>query len=693
MKLSDLSKNIRFYKSIFIFVLLVMSFMCVGKTFAALLENDVEVQANSALTYYLNVSYDGVDRNGLASDANTVASINSGVMFVEDKIPDGLEFTGFVTTSDGTIGAVERGTGNSCLGKVIDDTNEAVYNTGVWNAGNTEYTYHGLHYTTSDRTVRFKVKNLKAGCDLTVGIITMTPTIDDPNTVPVETRRDFYNFASIREKELIALSNTVHVFMGKEDLTTYSVGYEYTGTVPSNAPLLPNTLEYVEGAKVSVANNITLDGYTFSGWTTTDAVVSNGTFTMPASNVILSGSFTAIPVANKNTVTYSIDTNSETPTGYVPPKQKTYFPDEVVELDSLKPGDIVGGFEFTGWTTSDVSVSQDGDFLMPNTGVTLVGGFTAVTYNVSYQFYDTVLPPNAENYLPTTQSYAPGATVTLATIATEPTGYKFLGWYKEDNFTMPNEDVVIYGEWKQVAGYFEPTITKTITNATGGRMFGIGEKVEIDITVTNTAAYAIHDVMVTEEDNNAKIIAGTGYTILSDRVANITSIAAGASVTVNAEYIVSGTDSGTVTNTAEIVGALADNDYELKDQDYIATATFNIKPKVTICKTVAGITTDNTFQFRIGVYDSNDDPTGDYYWIAVKDGECMSASLDSGYYHVKEIVPQEFTISSVTGDVNADDTLFQITTNDIEINYNNAFVKKGFLHSSGRVVNKISGGA
>ena len=38
--------------------------------------------------------------------------------------------------------------------------------------------------------VTFQVKNLKAGCELTVGIRTMTPTIDDPATPEKETRRD-----------------------------------------------------------------------------------------------------------------------------------------------------------------------------------------------------------------------------------------------------------------------------------------------------------------------------------------------------------------------------------------------------------------------------------------------------------------------------------------------------------------------
>ena len=121
-------------------LLCILLTLFIGKSFATLLDNDVEVKENSDLTYYLNVSYDGVDKNGTQSDTTTVSEIKSGTLFVEDKIPDGLEFTGFVTTADGSIGAVKRSDATACSGKVIDDTNEASTTEGVWNGTHTEYT-------------------------------------------------------------------------------------------------------------------------------------------------------------------------------------------------------------------------------------------------------------------------------------------------------------------------------------------------------------------------------------------------------------------------------------------------------------------------------------------------------------------------------------------------------------------------
>ena len=55
----------------------------IGISYSVELENDVEVARDSVLTYYLNVTYDGVDRNGVASSDSTVAMINSGYITVD----------------------------------------------------------------------------------------------------------------------------------------------------------------------------------------------------------------------------------------------------------------------------------------------------------------------------------------------------------------------------------------------------------------------------------------------------------------------------------------------------------------------------------------------------------------------------------------------------------------------------------
>ena len=649
-----------------------------GKSLSTLLENDVEVQENSELTYYLNVSYDGVDKNGVQSSTTTVSEIKSGTLFVEDKIPDGLTFTGFVTTDDGSIGAVRRNTSTACTGKVIDDTNEASTTEGIWNGTHTEYTYHGLHYNDTTRTVSFQVKNLQAGCELTVGIKTETPTIDDPTTQEIETRRDFYNFATARERGLSINSNTVHAFMGKEFATLYTVIYQYTGTVPDGAPEVPRPTSYSPGIKVGVASDAKLEGYTFSGWTTTDATVNNYSFTMPAGDVVLTGSFTAIPTKN---VTYTL--TGTQPEGYVLPSEKEYYPGTIVNLDSLKEGDVFNGYRFLGWTTSDVTISSDQDFEMPSSNVSIVGQFEEVTYKVIYQFYDGVLPPNADDYLPAEQSYKPGVTVTTEDVLGEPSGYKFLGWYKEEEFEMPDHDVTIYGEWKSQQGTFEPTISKEVIS--NKNYYRYGDTVRFKITVTNTASFPIRDIIIKENNDNSFFESGTGYTVLSDHIANVDSLGANSSINLYASYSILATDTGTITNEVEIKGALADNDYQLVDKEYKDSDSFKIQSKIRICKEISSSYNENTFQFHIT-------GTTNHYetWITLEKDECETIFVDPSTYKIKEIVPQEYSIKSVTGAITSDGSNLTVAEgHDYEITYTNEFVKKGFLHSFGRVVNKV----
>lgn len=228
----------------------------IGSSLSQMLENDVRVAENSDLTYYLDVIYDGKDSDVVTSSDTATANVNSDYIYVEDKIPEGLIFKEFVSTDDGTIGAVKRSDGTSCPGYVV---------------GGVE----GLKYDEATRIVSFRVKNLQAGCKLTVGIVTTTPSLNGKK------RMDFYNTATARENDFSINSNTVHVFMGKEETSLYSVSYKYTGSIPENAPELPAANNYAAGTAIGVFNNPTLPGYTFSGWTTTDVSVTNGTFAMP----------------------------------------------------------------------------------------------------------------------------------------------------------------------------------------------------------------------------------------------------------------------------------------------------------------------------------------------------------------------------------------------------------------------------
>jgi len=511
---------------------------------AALLENDVRVEENSDLTYYLDISYDGKDDEIVMSSDTATAKVNSDYIYIEDKLPEGLTFKEFISSPDGSIGAVQQGdTSKSCIGYVVD---------GV----------AGLKYDEATRMISFKIKSLQAGCKISVGLVTTTPKLG------TKKRIDFYNTATARENSFSAQSNTVHAFIGKEESTLYKVEYQYSGEIPENAPDLPATSSYPGGQSVTVSNNPTLPGYIFSGWTTADATVENSSFEMPEKNVTFVGRFT-----KKDTYQVSYTIEGDKPENYIVPDTKSYGADEDVNVDSLAIGEIVNGYKFLGWEAQDIDLSE-GIFTMPSKNVEIVGRFELVKYKVTYQFQGTVLPPDAASLLPAEKEYVPGTTVQREQDP-QAVGYKFLGWYKSETFEMPENDVVILGEWMQEQGVFAPTITKEITNPKAS--YQKGEKVNFQITVTNTADFAIKDVIVQETIDKATFIAGDGYKLLNNTYAQIESIAPNSSVIIYAEYIAGDEVIKEISNEAIITGAIAENGYTLDPtKEYKGRADFKV---------------------------------------------------------------------------------------------------------------------
>ena len=209
---------------------------------------------------------------------------------------------------------------------------------------------------------------------------------------------------------------------------SYKVTYEYEGTVPAGASNLPEEATYKYGANVTVAEEATAPGYTFSGWDKED-------FTMPAEDVVIKGSFTA-----------------NTDTQY---KVEHYLQDLDGNSYTLKDTETLAG---TTDTTATATPKQYPGFTYDSTvegtkteGVITGDGqlvlklyYTRNNYKVTYEYEGT--PPSGASALPTEETYKYGASVTVAEDAIAP-GYKFSGWDHED-FTMPAEDVVIKGSFE-----------------------------------------------------------------------------------------------------------------------------------------------------------------------------------------------------------------------------------------------------
>ena len=89
---------------------------------------------------------------------------------------------------------------------------------------------------------------------------------------------------------------------------------------------------------------------------------------------------------------------------------------------------------------------------------------------------------------------------------------------------------------------------------------------------------------------------------------------------------------------------------------------------------------------------TSEDNTYDYS-IILGSNECMNLYLEPGTYSVKELIPQEYNLQSVTGSITANNqSLTVVQGNSYQINFTNNFKTKKFMHAFGDVVNTVEGG-
>lgn len=569
------------YKNIIVvcsIIILLFIFYLFSASFSSFIDNGERVEEGSTLTYYIDITYDGKDSDAVVSSDTAVANVYSDFILVEDKIPDGLTFSKFIGASGSSeIGAVSKSDSSiSCPGYVVGGTS-------------------GLVYNSTTRTVSFKIKNLQAGCKLTVGIET---TVDNLGNY---THKDFYSVAYATENAFSRYSNTTHTFMGIDSLILHSVTYKYAddSTIPENAPELPDIQSYDPNTKVNLISNPTVPGYKFSGWSASNVSIDSGTqsFTMPDEDVVLIGSFSK---TNQYTVTYSLESDIK-PSEYILPDTKEYTAGSYFKVDGLKKGDIINGYRFLGWNLSTASGcissnSSDTDnskiCLMPYKNITITGSFEKILYNLTYEFKGDVLPSNSSSLLPKGAIYDYQDTVTLAD---EPTasGYKFLGWSESSTFAMPEEDVIVYGEWAVQDGTFSPDIT--VSSSTNGEDYTTSDviysyeenkanKIIVKTTITNNESYEIKEVMVKNSLDSNVILESDNYEILNNEYITIFSIPAGESIDILSEISISKDTYSIYTVKMDIVSAIADDNYYLDDSTANSSSAVlkvsNIKLKV-----------------------------------------------------------------------------------------------------------------
>lgn len=313
--------------------------------------------ATVTLTYHSN--YQSVAGTTLEEKTQPVNDIpNNGTVNAAAgtifTAPTGYEFGGWAMTATATKADVEAGAA------ILIDNNGSNDLYAVWTKDADQK--HSVSYT-----VRYYQQNDNGGYDeMTSSAETHTETgwigeaveikvsVNTTKDLPAGYAFEQTNPATLPEKYTVAAygtsstDNVIKVYYKKNQFT---VSYEYTGTVPSDATTLPKEASYKYGETVTVAAAATAAGYTFSGWSTTDATIASGEFIMPANNVNITGS-------------WSIDDDQTVPVTYKAEGNGTVINAsdniQIVNANGLTGSTATAksGYKFVGWYKGETKVSD-----------------------------------------------------------------------------------------------------------------------------------------------------------------------------------------------------------------------------------------------------------------------------------------------------------------------------------------------
>ena len=232
--------------------------------------DDYVVYNYSRRSYIINYGYEGFAPAGAQQWLNENAPVRD-VLFGEDvSVLDEPEIDGY-TFSGWIPQGVEVENGSFTM-----PANDVTF-VGTWTAnGDTRYTvnYYQQNINDDDYTLYNSEERT-------------AETATQVNAIAAD--REGFTFNAARSVTTGTVAGDGSLVLNiYYDRNAYTVTYTYGGTVPAGAPALPATQTYRYGQTVTIAPNATLAGYTFSGW----GVM--GTMTMGGSNIVLTGSFTAV---------------------------------------------------------------------------------------------------------------------------------------------------------------------------------------------------------------------------------------------------------------------------------------------------------------------------------------------------------------------------------------------------------------
>lgn len=304
---------------------------------------------------------------------------------------------------------------------------------------------------------------------------------DEPTSITVsDANKNSYTY----DAKTVTADITVTVTTKKRADLSYTIKYVEEGTTNEIKPA--DTVGNQEfGAEINVAemHKPAITGYTYNSCSPI------GKLTIGTDENLITLYYTK----NKHNITYvyaenspntapSLDSYNETDILYGAPKTRKGAP-------------TLDGWTFNGWTTGDVDVAADGTFTMPDKNVTFTGSWALrATATIAY-----VVVPNGGGTLSSYSEtkYVDDKTAATGSSATPADGYRFVGWYAEEDCTT----------FLTADSHYTPT--KTGDNWTGATYYakfeaiptpGADDLPKVDVICTNTVMG--HDA----KENNALLM-------------------------------------------------------------------------------------------------------------------------------------------------------------------------------------------
>jgi len=264
--------------------------------------------------------------------------------------------------------------------------------------------------------VAYKVEIYTMGLDGKYGtpeVLDKTGATDEPVSYAPEAKTGFtVDEEDVLTPEKSVLSGTVAAD-GSLTLKVYYSRNQHTITY--NVDDKQHKVEtYYFGEAITILENLTKEGYTFSGWKNTDGTMAFLPATMPDNDIVINGAFTV----NSYNLIYVVDGST----------YKT-VPYEFGATITAEAAPTKEGYTFSGW--SEIPAT------MPAKDTTITGSFSINTYDLIYVVDGTTYK---------TVPYEFGATITAEAAPTKE-GYTFSGW-STIPATMPAEDTTVTGSFK-----------------------------------------------------------------------------------------------------------------------------------------------------------------------------------------------------------------------------------------------------